>query len=127
MKNVSLAFSLLTCLLVVSACTTLEPTEASPEELQRLILSEGLLEPGQRVRLVTADEVVHEFRITEIDLELGVVSGSDDAVPVSEVVAVETHEVSVGRTALLTGGLVGIGYLMAIAIAPALILGAAGL
>jgi len=126
MKGVFLAFSLLACLLVSSACTTLQPTEASPEELQRLILSEDLLEPGQRVRLVTADEVVHEFRIAEIDLERGVVMGDDEAVLISEVVAVETREVSVGRTALLTGGLVyGIGYIIAIAIAPALILGAA--
>lgn len=127
MKSVFLAFSLSASLLVSSGCTTLQPTEASPEELQHLILSEGLLEPGQRVRLVTADEVVHEFRIAEIDLEQGVVIGRDDTVPVAEVVAVETREVSVGRSALLTGGVVGVGYLIAIAIVPAVILGAASL
>jgi hypothetical protein len=60
------------------------------------------------------------------DLERVVVVGDDEGVLISEVVAVEAREVSVGRTALLTGGLVyGIGYIIAIAIAPALILGAA--
>jgi hypothetical protein len=60
------------------------------------------------------------------DLERVVVVGDDEGVLISEVVAVEAREVSVGRTALLTGGLVyRIGYIIAIAIAPALILGAA--
>ena len=125
MKSVSLAFSLLTCLLVSSACTTLQPTEASPEELQRLILSEGLLEPGQRVRLVTADETVHQFRIDEISCERGVVIGNDETVPIAEIVAVDTREASVGRTALLAGGLAyGTLFVIAVALAPAALLGA---
>lgn len=123
MKGVFLAFSL-AWLLANSACTTLQPTEASPEQLQRLILSENLLKPGQRVRLVTNDEAEHQFRIAEVDLEREVVTGDDEAVLISEIVAVETREVSVGRTALLTGGLAYGGlFLIAIALAPALILG----
>ncbi|HEY5624411.1 MAG TPA: hypothetical protein VIV14_11675 [Gammaproteobacteria bacterium] len=123
MKSVVLAFSL-AGILAASACTTLEPTEATPEELQRLILSEQLLEPGERVRIVTADETVHEFRIADIDVLQRLVIGDDLTVPVDEIVAVDTREVSIGRTALLAGGLAyGIGAIIAVAIAPAVLLG----
>jgi hypothetical protein len=112
------------CALSNSACTTHRPTEASPEETQQLILSKGLIEPGDRVRLVTADQTVHEFRVTDIDYQQGFVIGKDDRVPIAEIVAAETREVSVGKTALLTGGVgTGVAVLIAIAIAPAIILG----
>ncbi len=110
--------------MAISACSTLEPTEASPQEIQRLILSEGILAPGQRVRIVTADELEHEFRIESIDIEQGIVYGEDEAIPVDGIVAVETRKISAGRTALLTGGLVyGVGVIIAIAVAPAVLLG----
>ena len=106
-----------------SACTTLTPKEETPEELQRQLLSGELLQAGERVRLVTTDESVYEFRITEIDLEQDLVIGSDEQVPIADVVAVETREVSVGKTALLVGG---VGYsvivIVLVALAPALIL-----
>jgi hypothetical protein len=110
--------------LASSACTTLRPTEATPEELQRQLLFGELIQPGDRVRLVTADETVYEFRVAEIDLESGFVIGRDERVPIAEIVAVETREVSTGKTALLIGG---VGYsviaIVLIAVAPALILG----
>ena len=88
-----------------------------------MILLDGILEPGQRVRLVTDDEAVHEFRITDVDTEKGLVIGNDELVEVSRIVAFETREISAGRTGLLTGGLVtGIGLIIAIALAPAAIL-----
>jgi hypothetical protein len=44
--------------------------------------------------------------------------------PIDEIVALETREVSVGRTTLFTGGVgIGVAVLIAIAIAPAIILG----
>ncbi len=123
MKSVFLAL-VAVCVTFNGACTTLQPTEATPEELQRLILSEGILEAGQRVRLVTVDEAAHEFRVTSIDVENGVVHGKDESVPIADIVAVETREISAGRTALLTGGLAyGLGIIIAIAIAPAALLG----
>ena len=122
MKSVFLAL-VAACMTVNSACTTLQPTEANPEELQHLILSEEILEVGQRVRLVTSDEMVHEFRVTGIDSQRGVVHGKNESVAIEDIVAVETREISAGKTALLTGGLVyGIGIIIAIAIAPAAIL-----
>jgi hypothetical protein len=113
------------CALISSACTTLQPTEASPQEVQQLLLSGELLEPGDRVRLVTADEAVHTFRVTEVDRERGIVVGKDNEVPIANIVAVETRETSVGRTALLVGGVgYGIGILVVLILGPALLLGA---
>lgn len=80
--------------------------------------------PGDRVRLVTADETVHKFRVTEISVERDLVLGRKVGVPIDQIVALETREVSVGRTALLTGGVgIGVAVLIAVAIAPAIILG----
>lgn len=105
------------------ACATLSPTETTPEELRRQLLSGELLKPGERVRLVTTDETVCEFRITEIDLEQGLVTGHDEQVPIADVVAVETREVSMGKTALLVGGVdYSVIALLPVALAPALIL-----
>jgi hypothetical protein len=110
--------------LASTACTTLKAQEATPEELQPQLLCGSLLQPGDRVRLVTADETVHEFRVTEIDFDQGLVIGRDERVAIADVVAVETREVSIGRTALLVGG---VGYsvvaIVLMALAPALILG----
>jgi hypothetical protein len=90
-----------------------------------LLLSGELLEPGDRVRLVTADEAVHTFRVTEVDRERGIVVGKDNEVPIANIVAVETRETSVGRTALLVGGVgYGIGILVVLILGPALLLGA---
>jgi hypothetical protein len=55
-------FILAALVLLCCACTTLRPTEASPEELQRLITRDNLIEPGDRVGLVTADGTVYKFR-----------------------------------------------------------------
>ena len=106
-----------------SACTTLTPQEETPEELQRQLLSGELLQAGERVRLVTTDESVYEFRITEIDLEQGLVIGGGERVPIADVIAVETRKVSAGKTALLVGG-VGTSVLVIITVllAPALLL-----
>lgn len=107
-----------------SACTSLKPTEATPEELQQQLLSGSLLQPGDRVRLVTADENVHRFRVTDIDFERELVISHDKRVRFTDIVAVETREVSMGKTALLIGG---VGYsviaIALIAAAPAMLLG----
>lgn len=112
--------------LTSSACTTLSPTEAALEELQRQLMSGELLQRGDRVRLVTSDETVYEFRVETIDLEQGIVVGRDEHVPIADIVALETREVSVGRTALLAGGVAySVAAIVLIALAPALILGGA--
>jgi hypothetical protein len=88
-------------------CTTWRPTEANPQEIQHLIESEGLLAPGDRVKLVTADNAVHvhEFRVDKLDLEEGLVIGSSDVVRISDIVSVEKRKTSWLKTGLLIGGL----------------------
>ena len=107
-----------------TACTSLRPTEATPDELQDQLRSAELFQPGDRVRLVTADETVHESRVAEIDLDRGLVIGGGDRVAIADIVAVETREISAGKTALLVGG---VGYsviaIVLIVLAPALVLG----
>lgn len=116
----------LSALLVLGnvACTTLQTVDVPADELQRQLRAGTLVNTGDRVRLVTADETVHKFRVTEISLEQDMVLGGNATVPIDKIVALETREVSVGRTALLTGGVgIGAAALIAIAIAPAIILG----
>jgi len=107
MKNIPLSLSIL-CLSLICGCTSWQPTAAEPQELRRLIESEGLLAPGDRVKLVTADDVVnvHEFRVDAVDLDAGVVTGAHDAVPISEIVSLEKRGMSWLKTGLLIGGLV---------------------
>jgi hypothetical protein len=113
--------------IVLAACSTVTPVEAPPEELHRLITAEGLLQPGDRVRLVTADGAEHKFRVTTVDVGEGFIRGMYEAVPIADVVAVQTHKVAVGRTTALAAGLyIGISTLIFIAIAPALILSGGG-
>ena len=107
-----------------TACTTIEPVSVPDNELQQQLRAGTLVYPGDRVRLVTTDEAVHKFRVTEISPESGLILGRNISVPIDDVVAVETREVSVGRTALLTGGVgMGVAALIAVAIAPAVLLG----
>ena len=95
---------LLTLALLSTSCTTLKTTEAPPEEVHRLIMTEDILKPGDEVKIVTTDGVAHEFRVTRIDRERGLVVGDGDEIPIVDIVALETREISVGRTALLAGG-----------------------
>jgi hypothetical protein len=89
-------------------------------------MSGELLQPGDRVRLVTTDETVYEFRVESVDLERGLVIGRDAHVPIADIAALETREASVGRTALLAGGVAySVAAIVLIALAPALILGGA--
>lgn len=118
-------FILAMLMLLSCGCTTLRPTEATPEDLQRMITHENLLEPGDRVRLVTADGAVYKFQIQKIDVADGLIIGRKDSVPIADIVAVETREVSIGKTAALTGGLVAVWVLALILAAPAFILAGA--
>ena len=106
MKNSFAAFSLL-CTLMASGCMTLHPTTASTDEVRRLILAGELLKAGDSVRLITADQQVHNFRIDAIDADAGVVSGAGDSVRVAEIVGVATRDFAVGKTVGLVVGILG--------------------
>jgi hypothetical protein len=94
--------------LLGSGCTTIHPTDASPAEIQRLIIAEGLLAPGDKVRLVTADDALHEFRITGINLDEGSVHGKDDQVRIEEIIAVQTRDFAFGKTIGLSYGIASV-------------------
>jgi hypothetical protein len=103
--KISLYALLLICVLPNAACTTFRPTAASAEQIQRLIQSERLLAPGDRIRLMTNDQLAHDFRITVIDLDEGLVIGDTDVVKIQDIAALETRQVSWIKTGLLIGAL----------------------
>jgi hypothetical protein len=110
-------------MLVAAGCTSLRPVEAPPAELQRLIREETLIKPGDRVRLVTANGAVHELRVKQIDLDRDVVTGKNEAVPLADIITVQTRKIAVGKTAALAAGLyVGIAFIVTATILPLAIL-----
>jgi hypothetical protein len=52
------------------------------------------------------------------------VIGPNNSVPIQDIVAVETREFSIGKTAALTGGLAGVYLILLILAAPAFVLAA---
>lgn len=109
-------------LFLISACSTLVPLELAPEALQQKITTQDLLQSGDRVKLVTADGKVHKLRVDRVDIDAGVIVGSNQNVVIADVIALETKEFSGGKTALLAAGSYTILLLIAVAIAPVLIL-----
>jgi hypothetical protein len=121
MKRARLAVFLATS--AIAACSTVKPVEAPPEELQRLITSENLLAPGDRVQLVTTDGSRHEFRVTSVNVDEGLIRGEDEAVPIADVIAAQTRKIAIGKTTALAAGLYfGIGVIIALALAPVILL-----
>lgn len=106
----------------LAACTTMQPVELPASELQDMILSGDLTLAGQSARVVTADGQSRRFRITEIDVEKKLLRSDRTDVPIGDIVAIETAEFSLGKTALLAGGSYAVLALIAIAAAPAFLL-----
>jgi hypothetical protein len=77
-------------IIAVTGCTTMRPIDGTPKELQQFINSGELLKPGDRVRIVTADDKTHRFAITKI--EAGLIVGSNESVPVDQVMCVEKRQ-----------------------------------
>lgn len=95
-------FIALLVVLVCCGCTSLKPVEMSPETLQQQISSGELVKPGDNVRVVTTDGKRHDFDI--IAIGDGLIVGESVSLAISDIVAVETRNLSVGKTALLAGG-----------------------
>jgi hypothetical protein len=103
-------------------CTSLQPIEAEPNELQDRIRHDNIVNVGDRVKVFTDDGKEYRFQVTAIDAET--IRGDDITLLVNSIVALESRGISIGKTTLLTGSVVGIAFLIAIAIAPAAILAA---
>jgi hypothetical protein len=87
------------------------------------LATQELIEPGDRVKLVTADDAVHQFRVIKVDVDNGLVVAKNEAVSIADIVGVETREFSVGKTAMLAAGTAyGVYILALIAVAPALLI-----
>lgn len=122
MKKTDAAFPLLALILCLSACSTLTPVEMPATEVQGMILSGEIPLQGESIKVVTSDGKSQKFRVAEVDAEARLIRGRNVTVPIDDVVAIETAEFSIGKTALLAGGSYVFLALLAIAIAPALIL-----
>jgi hypothetical protein len=101
----------------------MQQVELPPEELQAQIRQGTLIQPGDRVRLVTEDEQEYRFEVTSVDRQS--IGGDGIRVPIDEVIAVRTREFSTGKTALLAAGTAGTVYLVILGISSAAILAAA--
>lgn len=104
------------------ACTTLEPVEMPAADVQRMILTEEIPLEGESIRVVTSDGKTHKYRVIAVDMDERLIQGRKDAVSIDDVVAIETREFSVGKTALLAGGSYLVIALIVAAVGPALLL-----
>jgi uncharacterized Zn finger protein len=119
-------------------CSNVKTIDVPPEALHERIRQGDLIKVSDSVRIVTVDEKEYRFVVTGIttdEIHGKVVKVSTEAdeireeavtIPIDSVVAVKTQELSVGKTALLAGGVIGIMALIFIATAPAAILSAGG-
>ncbi len=82
-----------------AGCTTLQPIEGTPPELQARITSSGLLKTGDRILIVTTDNKSHKFKVTGI--RTGAIEGKATSIPVDQVLSVQKREFSTGKTAVL--------------------------
>jgi hypothetical protein len=91
-------------------CTSLQPIEAQPGELQDRIRHEQIVAVGDRVRIFTQEGKEHQFQVTSIDANH--ISGESVTIPVDSIIALETREISIGKTTLLAGGTLGIAFIL---------------
>jgi len=89
-------------LLIMTGCTSLQPIELSPEELQNKIVTDQVVAAGDRVKIVTRDGTQHQFKVVAIDNDT--IAGKDISIPIGDIIALETREFSGGKTSLLVGG-----------------------
>lgn len=113
---------ILALLLATTACTTLVPIEMEPEVLQQKIASENVLQPGKRAKIVTTDGKIHKVRIRNVNADSGTIETDAEPVQIADIVAVETRDFSMGKTALLATSTYMVLALIAIAAGPALLL-----
>src|SRR5258705_3313304 len=102
-----MAFAVVCAALCSHGCTTLRPSVLSTDEIHRRIDSGELLKPGDKVRLTTKDGAVHDFQVTAIKTDEGLVVGQTESVRVADIVGVGKREIAVGKTIGLVIGIVG--------------------
>ena len=84
-------------------CTTMKPKQLPPEALQAQIRNGSIVQAGDQVMIVTQDGKEHTFVVSAVgtDAIFGTQDGNASVtIPIDDVLALRTQEVSVGRTAL---------------------------
>ena len=102
-------------------CTSLQPIELPAEELQQKILAGEIVLVGEKARLITADGKERKLHVTAVTDSM--IVAKDIEIPIVDIVAVETRQISAGKTTALVATGVAIGYVIAGAVAAAAILG----
>lgn len=90
-----------------SGCTTLQSRQIPPEALQAQIRNGTAVQAGDEVNIVTKDGNEHIFKVSAVgtDAIVGTLDGGAGVtVPIDDVLALRTREVSLGRTVLAGAG-----------------------
>ena len=89
--------------LVLSACSTYQSFDAQPQTLANRIRAGDLVQPGDRVRVTLVDGAQVAFRVTQLDdVTIG---GARVAVPIDEIVELESKDFDPVKTGVLVGGM----------------------
>jgi hypothetical protein len=91
------------CILAVIAttgCTSLNSVELQPDELQKQIAIGQIIKVGDYVKLFTQGGERVEFTVTEVADNK--VKGENIEIAIPSIIALETRDISFGKTALLT-------------------------
>jgi hypothetical protein len=107
--------SVVLIILVTSGCSTVSPVEMTPEQVQQKISAGELIAVGDTIKVATSEGEVYDFKVTAVTNQQ--ILGDEVEIPIEDIVAIETKEFSVGKTAALAGGTV---VLWAIIVAVAL-------
>lgn len=112
--------ALLALAVLTTGCTTLQVVEM-PADALRAALRSGTVAPlGKKVVIVTADGAEHVVKFVAADAAADVVratsaGGEPLALPIGDIVEMQTREKDGGRTALLVVGAVAVLVLAAVA------------
>src|SRR5690349_13917756 len=92
---------LTTCLIFLSACTTLQPVNIADES------GRATLAKGDTVIITTNSGEVHTFKI--VDITAGGLHGKELSVPYSDIRSLQIRRIDAQKTFWLTIGVVGLG------------------
>jgi hypothetical protein len=95
--------ALLTAVLLIAGCTSMQPIDGSPADLQQRINSGDLLKPGDRVVIVASDGRRHRLAIKSIDA--GLIKGRSESVPIEQVASLQQRQFSRAKTAAMVIGI----------------------
>ncbi|MBN1627388.1 MAG: hypothetical protein JW944_12775 [Deltaproteobacteria bacterium] len=86
---------------IMIGCTTLKTVEMPQNSVQERISAGDLIDPGDRIKIITNDGKEYEFKVTSV--EAGYVKGKDVEISIRDIALVEKRKISIGKTALLSG------------------------